>query len=216
MSLFLWSQFGIVCLLGAMSPGPSLALIIRNSINFSRISGILTSLGHGLGIGLYAFITVILLEFIKQNSETIFFVIQICGAVFLIIFGIIFIMQKNNDTEIKSHQVHSSSFAQGFIIAIINPKILLWFISFFSQFIVTNSTNLGKAILVLTPTIIDAAWYSIVAILITGYALKEKLNKRKSILQKIIGILLICIALSLISNLIRSDRFQLIQIYFNR
>ncbi|SVC59737.1 uncharacterized protein METZ01_LOCUS312591, partial [marine metagenome] len=95
MTFFLWSQFAIVCLLGAMSPGPSLALIIRNSINFNRTSGIVASIAHGLGICLYATVTVIVLEFILRNSETIFFVIQICGSVFLIILGLTFVFKKN-------------------------------------------------------------------------------------------------------------------------
>ena len=57
MSFFVWSQLALVCLLGAMSPGPSLALIIRNSINYNRLSGILASIAHGLGICIYAIIT---------------------------------------------------------------------------------------------------------------------------------------------------------------
>ena len=202
MTFFLWSQFAIVCLLGAMSPGPSLALIIRNSINFNRTSGIVASIAHGLGICLYATVTVIVLEFILRNSETIFFVIQICGSLFLIILGLIFIFKKNNENQIETYQIHSSSFAQGFIIAIINPKILIWFTAIYSQFIDINATFLNKTILVLTPSIIDAIWYSLVSILVTGYGLKEILNKKKFIIQQIIGVLLILIALSLIYSLI--------------
>ena len=203
MTFFLWSQFAIVCLLGAMSPGPSLALIIRNSINFNRTSGIVASIAHGLGICLYATVTVIVLEFILRNSELIFFVIQICGSLFLIILGLIFVFKKNNENQIKTYQINSSSFAQGFIIAIINPKILIWFTAIYSQFIDINASLLNKTILVLTPSIIDAIWYSLVAILVTGYGLKEILNKKKFIIQKIIGGLLILIALSLIYSLIR-------------
>ena len=203
MTFFLWSQFALVCLLGAMSPGPSLALIIRNSINFNRMSGIIASIAHGLGICVYATVTVIVLEFILRNSETIFFVIQICGSLFLIILGLIFIFKKNNENQIETYQIHSSSFAQGFIIAIINPKILIWFTAIYSQFIDINSTFLNKTILVLTPSVIDAIWYSLVAILVTGYGLKEMLNNKKFMIQKIIGILLILIAFSLIYSLIR-------------
>ena len=203
MTFFLWSQFAIVCLLGAMSPGPSLALIIRNSINFNRTSGIVASIAHGLGICVYATVTIIVLEFILRNSETIFFVIQICGSLFLIILGLIFIFKKNNENKNDTYQIHSSSFAQGFIIAIINPKILIWFTAIYSQFIDINSTFLNKTILVLTPSVIDAIWYSLVAILVTGYGLKEILNKKKFIIQKIIGGLLILIAFSLIYSLIR-------------
>ena len=203
MTFFLWSQFALVCLLGAMSPGPSLALIIRNSINFNRMSGIIASIAHGLGICVYATVTVIVLEFILRNSETIFFVIQICGSLFLIILGLIFIFKKNNENQNDTYQIHSNSFAQGFMIAIINPKILIWFTAIYSQFIDINATFLNKTILVLTPSIIDTIWYSLVAILVTGYGLKEILNKNKFMIQKIIGILLIIIAFSLIYSLIR-------------
>ena len=202
MTFFLWSQFAIVCLLGAMSPGPSLALIIRNSINYNRMSGIIASIAHGLGICVYATVTVVILELILRNSGTIFFVIQICGSLFLIILGLIFIFKKNNENQIETYQIHSSSFAQGFIIAIINPKILIWFTAIYSQFIDINATFFNKTILVLTPSIIDAIWYSLVSILVTGYGLKEILNKNKFMIQKIIGILLILIALSLIYSLI--------------
>ena len=203
MTFFLWSQFAIVCLLGAMSPGPSLALIIRNSISYNRMSGIIASVAHGLGICVYATVTVIVLEFILRNSEKIFFIIQIFGSLFLIILGLIFIFKKNNENKIETSQIHSSSFAQGFIIAIINPKILIWFTAIYSQFIDINATFLNKTILVLTPSIIDAIWYSLVSFLVTGYGLKEILNKNKFVIQKIIGILLILIAFSLIYSLIR-------------
>ena len=202
MTFFLWFQFAIVCLLGAMSPGPSLALIIRNSINFNRMSGIVASIAHGLGICVYASITVIILEFILKNAETIFLVIQICGSLFLIILGLVFIFKNNNENKIQTYQIHTNSFAQGFVIAIVNPKILIWFTAIYSQFIDINASLNNKIILVLTPSIIDAIWYSLVAILVTGYGLKEILNKRKIIIQKIIGVLLILIAFSLIYSLI--------------
>ena len=202
MSFFVWSQLALVCLLGAMSPGPSLALIIRNSINYNRLSGILASIAHGLGICIYATVTVISLEFILQNSEKIYFFIQICGSIFLFILGLYFILKKNNENKIETYKINSSSFSQGFIIAIINPKILIWFTAIFSQFIDINASFFNKTILVLTPSIIDAIWYSLVSILVTGYGLKEILNKKKFVIQKIIGVLLILIALSLIYSLI--------------
>ena len=202
MSLFVWSQLALVCLLGAMSPGPSLALIIQNSINYNRLSGILASIAHGLGICVYATVTVFLLEFILQNSEKIFFFIQISGSIFLIVLGLFFVLKKNNKNKIKTYKINSNSFSQGFIIALINPKILVWFIAIYSQFIDINANIINKTILILTPSIIDAIWYSLVAILVTGYGLKEFFNKRKSIIEKIIGGLLIFIAFSLIYSLI--------------
>ena len=62
-----WIQFAAICIVGAMSPGPSLALIIRNSIKYGRISGLLSSIGHAIGIGIYAAISVVGLQLILIN-----------------------------------------------------------------------------------------------------------------------------------------------------
>ena len=77
MTFFVWSQFAIVCIAGAMSPGPSLAIVIRNNVNFNRLAGILTSIGHGIGIGVYATLAVLGLGLILQTNQTIFIIIRI-------------------------------------------------------------------------------------------------------------------------------------------
>ena len=40
----------VIYVLGAISPGPSLAVVIRNTISGGRTSGVMTGLGHGLGL----------------------------------------------------------------------------------------------------------------------------------------------------------------------
>ena len=62
-----WSKLALICILGAMSPGPSLAVILRNSISGSRKQGVFAGIGHGLGITFYALIAVLgLVTFIKN------------------------------------------------------------------------------------------------------------------------------------------------------
>tara|TARA_Y100000590_G_scaffold412272_1_gene507084 strand:- start:106 stop:726 length:621 start_codon:yes stop_codon:yes gene_type:complete len=204
MTFFIWTQFALVCLLGAMSPGPSLALIINNSINYNRLSGILASVAHGLGIFLYATITVISLEFILQNHQKIFFIIQILGSIFLFFLGLLFIFKKNNEKYEKNNEkkINAGSFVQGFVIAIINPKILVWFVAIYSQFITVNANFSEKLILIITPSYVDAIWYSLIAILVTSYGLKDFFNNKKNTIQKIIGALFIIIAASLIYSLV--------------
>ena len=46
MTFIFWLQFATVCIAGAMSPGPSLALIIRNSTKYNRLAGIMSAMGH--------------------------------------------------------------------------------------------------------------------------------------------------------------------------
>ena len=202
MSFFLWSQFAIVCIIGAMSPGPSLAVVIRNNINYNRIAGILTSIGHGLGIGVYATLAVLGLGLILQANQTIFLLIQIFGLVFLFFLGLIFIIKKDSEEEIEENPNQLNSFLQGFSIAIINPKIIIWFTAIYSQFISIEATFVFNTILVLTASIIDAIWYIIVSLLITGYGVKNFLIEKRIFIQKITGSVLVVISLSLLFKII--------------
>ena len=202
MTFFVWSQFAIVCIAGAMSPGPSLAIVIRNNVNFNRLAGILTSIGHGIGIGVYATLAVLGLGLILQTNQTVFMIIQIIGLVLLFLFGLIFFFQKNKQDKKEEKQSQLNSFLQGFTIAIINPKILIWFTAVYSQFIAIDASFYFNSILVLTASLIDAIWYIIVSILVTGYGLKNLLIEKKLMIQKTTGIVLIIISLMLLYRII--------------
>ena len=202
MTFFVWSQFAIVCIAGAMSPGPSLAIVIRNNVNFNRLAGILTSIGHGIGIGVYATLAVLGLGLILQTNQTVFMIIQIIGLVLLFLFGLMFVFQKNKQDKKEEKQSQLNSFLQGFTIAIINPKILIWFTAVYSQFIAIDASFYFNSILVLTASLIDAIWYIIVSILVTGYGLKNLLIEKKLMIQKTTGIVLIIISLMLLYKII--------------
>ena len=43
-------MLSFVCAMGAISPGPSLAVVIRNTISGGKFQGVMTGIGHGIGI----------------------------------------------------------------------------------------------------------------------------------------------------------------------
>ena len=200
MTLIFWLQFLAVCIAGAMSPGPSLALIIRNSTKYNRLGGIMSAIGHGLGMGIYAIFAVTGLIIILTTNIYIFKSIQIAGIIFLFIFGILFIIQKNEELNIENNQNKLNSFFQGFSISILNPKILIWFSAVFSQFVRSDSTFLTNSILVITASAIDCIWYVVVALIVTSYGLKDFFQKRINAIQKISGTVLVLISILLIIN----------------
>ena len=195
MNNLFWVQFAAICLIGAMSPGPSMALIIRNSIKYGRISGILFSLGHAIGIGIYATVSVLGLQFILINNLFLFNAIQFCGSVFLLILGILFLRNTAHNLSLENEQKNVNSFMQGFAISILNPKILIWFAAIFSQFIEISSTNFVKLAMVLIASSIDGLWYIILTIVVTGFGLKQFLEHNTNIIQKISGVILISISI---------------------
>ena len=74
----------LVCVMGAMSPGPSLAVVLRNTISGGRTQGVMTGIGHGIGFGIYAFIAVMGLSALLLANEGIFNLLQWAGAAVLI------------------------------------------------------------------------------------------------------------------------------------
>ena len=195
MNNLFWVQFAAICIVGAMSPGPSMALIIRNSIKYGRLSGILFSLGHAIGIGIYATVSVAGLQIILINNIFLFNAIQFCGSVFLLILGILFLRDTAHNLSLEKEQKNVNSFMQGFAISILNPKILIWFAAIFSQFIEISSTNFVKLAMVLIASSIDGLWYIILTIVVTGFGLTQFLEHNTNIIQKISGVILISISI---------------------
>ena len=202
-----WFQFASICIVGAMSPGPSMTLIIRNSIKYGRVSGLLSSVGHAIGIGIYASISVVGLQIILINNIFVFNTIQFCGSIFLLILGILFLKNSGEKLSLEDDQKNLNSFIQGFAISILNPKILIWFTAIFSQFIEASSTSMTKLTMVFMASSIDGIWYIIVTIVVTGFGLKQFLENNTKTIQNISGIVLIFISLIIFYKMLRPYLF---------
>ena len=191
----------IVCASGAISPGPSLAVVIRNTVKGGRVQGVMTGIGHGLGLTIYAFIAVMGLSSILIGNETLFTSIQIAGSFWLIWIG--YNMIRSSSKELSEHNVVSGvkGFAEGFMISFLNPKILVFFVAVFSQFIHGELTRIDRAIIVLVAGVIDTFWYVLVALVIAGTKLIDQLKKNSLWIDRVTGIILVGIALVIIIKL---------------
>ena len=203
MTLIIFAQVFIVCLLGAMSPGPSMAVVIHNAIFKGRNNGVLTSIGHGIGIAVYATCAVLGLGLIIKTNIFIFNGLKILSAIFLIFIGIKSILNKKKlDLEKKDTKKNTVSFLQGFSIAILNPKIFVWFIAIYSQFMSTDNELLFNIYLVSIAGIIDACWYIILSLAVTTASALRFFQKKITLIQGIQGFFFIALGLGLLINLL--------------
>ena len=199
-----WLTFALVCLLGAMSPGPSLATVIRNTVTGSRYHGIATGVSHALGIGFYAFLSVTGLMILIREAPLVFQVLTWFGAAYLIWLGWQGLTAKKslidqNDNQISTLQI-SSAARDGLAISLLNPKITAFFLALFSQFVDQATNLLNSSIMVATPMLIDGLWYSLIAIFVSQKFLLTKLRKHGVWFDRGIGVLLILIALRVFFN----------------
>ena len=204
MTLITFAQVFIVCLLGAMSPGPSMAVVINNAIFKGKYNGILTSIGHGIGITIYATFAVLGLGLIIKTNLFIFNSLKILSIIFLIFIGIKSILKKEKlDVEKKDIKQNTVSFLQGFSISILNPKIFIWFIAVYSQFMSTNNHLIFDIYLILIAGITDACWYIILTLTVTMASAFSFFQKKINLIQKIQGFFFIFLALGLLINLLK-------------
>ena len=204
MTLITFGQVFIVCLLGAMSPGPSMAVVIHNAIFKGRYNGILTSIGHGIGIAIYATFAVLGLGLIIETNIFIFNSLKILSIIFLIIIGIKSIVNNEKlNLEKKDVKEKTISFLQGFSISILNPKILIWFIAIYSQFMSTKNELIFNIYLVSIAGIVDAFWYIFLTLAITTASALTFFQTKILLIKKIQGFLFVAIGLVLLVNLFK-------------
>ena len=203
MSLITFVQVFIVCLLGAMSPGPSMAVVVNNAIFRGRYNGILTSLGHGIGIAVYATFAVLGLGLIIKTNIFVFNGLKILSIIFLIFIGVKSILNKEKlNLEKNDAKENTISFLQGFSISILNPKIFVWFVAIYSQFMSANNELIFNIYLVSIAGIIDACWYIILTLAVTTASALSFFQTKLIFLQKVQGLFFLGLGFALLINLL--------------
>ena len=204
MFTMIFLQIFFVCLLGAMSPGPSMVVVINNAIFKNRYHGILTSIGHGIGIGIYALFAVLGIGIAIEANLFLFNGIRILSVIFLIYLGVKSIINKTKiDFDKKNNTKEgATSFLQGFSISILNPKIFIWFVAIYSQFMSLDNDIVFNSYLVLTAGIVDVTWYIVLTLLVTSNLALEFVKNKISILQRFLGIIFITLGLVLLMQIL--------------
>ena len=201
-----WAALAIVFALGAMSPGPSLAVVLRNTMTGGRSQGIYTGIGQGIGFGIYAFLAALGIATALSANEHVEQVLRWGGVVILLWLGTTFLrhaMAERGDEQDQAEQ-HAPSdrigFIQGFSIALLNPKIMAWMLALYSPFIEADfpmETLIGMGLLGMS---IDGAWYVTVATVLTTGDRAERLKSNAHLIDGAMGVLMFLFAYILVSG----------------
>lgn len=185
-----WLSLATICAIGAMSPGPSLAVVLRHSLYNSAGHGIAASVAHGVGVGIYAALSIAGLASIITHFPIVFQTLVYAGAAYLAYMGYKILTSKSSGLDIaKANATSYKQAAQdGFAIAFLNPKLAIFFIALFSQFIQPEAMTVTVAILMCgTVLVIDTAWYFFVSVASAKARQKFDLTKKQAVIDKLLG-----------------------------
>ena len=197
MELTAWLSLALICMMGAMTPGPSLAVVLKHTISGGRVNGVAASIAHGIGVGVYATLTVVGLAIAIQQTPWLFNVIKYAGVAMLLRLAYKALTSKPALDDVAQQQEVVSlkdSIVQGFMIAFLNPKLAIFFLALIGQFVEADAGWLQNLIMVGTVFSIDTLWYCLIAVVLSQSSMLDKLRNNVHKIDKVTGVVLLAVA----------------------
>ncbi len=194
-----------------ISPGPDFAITVKNSLVYSRRSGLLTAFGIASGCLFHISYTILGIALLITKTPLLLKIIQYMGACYLFYIGYKGIKAQNHLGKINgAHAITDlkpiKAFSMGLYTNLLNPKLMLFCVSLFSVLIPKNISTANKLLLALILFTETLLWFSFVAFSLSGKKMRAKFEAVSHWIERITGMILIALALRLLlSNLVVSN-----------
>jgi RhtB (resistance to homoserine/threonine) family protein len=161
---------GAVFLLN-ITPGPDTAYIVGRSVAQGRAAGVMSALGVSAGCCVHSVATAFGLTALLAASPAAFTMIKFAGAAYLVWLGLRLLWQRpqpagqQTATPPQARRSLRALFMQGFLTNVLNPKVVLFFVSFFPQFVDPHAGHQALAFLLLGAVMVlmSTVWNTLVA-----------------------------------------------------
>jgi threonine/homoserine/homoserine lactone efflux protein len=206
MTIDYFIAYFFIVFIATITPGPNMLMAINHGVNHGVLKTIYSGLGNLLGNLLMALVSILGLGAVLLASGFVFSLIKWIGIIYLIYVGLKLILEPvNKETtddfiyEQSINKKKSRLFLDGFIIAIGNPKGILFFTSLFPQFInVKHGTLAGFIIVFITLGIVAFGCYMLYAIFGARINILFKEHSFKKSFNRVTGSILIGSGLALV------------------
>lgn len=193
----------VIQLLGVMSPGPDFAVVVRNSLIYTRKTGVLTAIGVSLGILVHLAYILLGVGVVITKTAWLFLVLKYLGASYLLYIGIKGGLAKKQTAnyEDNTHSLKELSafkaVSTGFLTNVINPKAMLFFLSLISAFIPGKPTIIIGiyGVIIFASTLL---WFLFVAMCFSNTRLRSFFKNFQYLIERITGGLLILLGLKML------------------
>lgn len=128
----------------AISPGPDNIFVLTQSIVNGRKYGFATVLGLMTGCIIHTTLVAFGVSAIIKNQENLFFLLKLFGASYLL-FLAYKVYQSDAEITFSTENIQKKStlqlFKTGFLMNVLNPKVTIFFLAFFPQFLFSNELS---------------------------------------------------------------------------
>lgn len=198
---------------GAMSPGPSFLVVVRTAVAKSRRDGLATALGMGVGGTAFAGLALLGLTAILASVEWLYLGLKVLGGLYLIYLAVrIWRGAKEPIQGLGSggqgetgtgHRVSGRSFLLGLTTQLSNPKTAIYYASVFAALLPADAGLETAAILLPAVFLIEAGWYTIVALAFSSERPRQVYLRWKTKIDRMAGAVLALLGIRLIAGAVR-------------
>ncbi len=187
-------------LLAVISPGPDFIMITRNSLMYSRKTGIYSAIGLSLGILVHITYSLVGIGLLIAKSIILFNTIKLLGAGYLIYLGYKSLTSKSSKLSLgqENHKKEISKWSairMGFLTNVTNPKATLFFLSLFTLVITPTTPIFIKLFMAAEMSTVQFLWFTLVAYLASHRLIKNKIGNIQGFAEKFIGVVLIALGI---------------------
>lgn len=189
--------FAGVSLLLAITPGPDMAVVTKNALAHGRRGVLLTTSGIGLALVIWVTATAVGLSALLRTSGEVLFALKIVGACYLAYLGIRTLVESRQrpgdllagtPPAAPAHAV----FRQGFLSAISNPKLGVFFVTFLPQFVRPGQSVLQRLLeLGVTFAVIGWIWMNVYGLFVTRLRDVITAPRVRQWMQRVTGVVLL-------------------------
>ena len=188
MTFEIYIAYIVACFVIALVPGPTVTVIVANSLAHGSRAGLLNVAGTQLGLALMMTILVVGLSSVIAAMGWLFDWLRWAGAAYLVWLGWKLLRAPEAMVDIQKSSVPKGGFLlQGFLVLMANPKALLWFGAFIPQFIDPTGNYVGQIVLLgvtaMAVALVSDGAYAVV----TGRASAMLSRKRVRLVSRLSG-----------------------------
>lgn len=207
MDLIQITTFTVVALLLVVSPGPNGLLIAKTvpisgkGAGFSNIAGFVTA------FYLHGTLSILGISVILTKSAEAFFIVKMLGAIYLIWIGLKALLSAFQNTEsnrpevsLKSKKTLYSSYLEGFLTNALNPKVSMFYLAAFPQFIPLGESAITYSfMLVSIHAFLNIIWFGLMVSLLLRLKSIASQSFFKKLLKSVTGIIFIGLGVKLVT-----------------
>lgn len=137
--------YAVVSFFYIISPGPAILLAIYNGLTGGVKCVMISALGNIIGLFFLSLISILGLGAILSTSSSLFILVKVVGAIYLVYIGVSQFTRKTLPCNVSDNyssnkrRTKTAYFKEGLLLAVTNPKPIIFFGALFPQFINVSS-----------------------------------------------------------------------------